>query len=101
MVFIYTTCKDTKEATHLGDMIVKGHLAACVNIWPIQSMYMEGDGLKVQTEAAMFVKTIEKNLQPIEDLLEANHSYAMPFVGAFDIRRINRKYKEWMATVVR
>lgn len=101
MVFIYSTCKDTKEATRLGNLIIKSHLAACVNIWPIQSMIMEGDKLKNQTEAAILIKTIEKNLQPVEDLLEANHSYATPFVGAFDIRRINRKYKEWMATVVR
>jgi periplasmic divalent cation tolerance protein len=101
MVFIYTTCKDTTEAVRLGDMIIKGHLAACVNIWPIQSMLMEGDELKSQKEAAMIVKTIEKNLQPIEDLLEKNHAYTTPFVGAYDIRRINRKYKEWMQTVVR
>jgi periplasmic divalent cation tolerance protein len=101
MVFIYTTCKDTTEATKLGDLIVKGHLAACVNIWPIQSMYMEGESLKNRTEAAMLVKTVEKNLQPIEDLIEKNHAYSTPFVGAFDIRRINRKYKEWAAEVIR
>lgn len=100
MVFVYTTCKDTKEAVRLGDLIVKGHFAACVNIWPIQSMYMDGKELKSQTEAAMIVKTIEKNLQPIEDILEKNHAYQTPFVGAFDIRRINRVYKEWAATVI-
>jgi periplasmic divalent cation tolerance protein len=101
MVFIYTTCKDTTDAVKLGDSIVKGHLAACVNIWPIQSMFMEGEELKSQTEAAMLIKTVEKHLQPIEDLIEKDHVYSTPFVGAFDIRRINRKYKEWTATVIR
>ena len=100
MVFIYSTCKDTAEAVRLGDLIVKGHLAACVNIWPIQSMYMDGESLVNRTEAALLVKTVEKKLQPIEELLEKNHSYATPFVGAFDIRRINRAYKEWTATVI-
>jgi uncharacterized protein involved in tolerance to divalent cations len=64
-------------------------------------MYMEGKGLKNRTEAAMIIKTVEKNLQPIEDLIEKNHAYSTPFVGAFDIRRINRVYKEWMATVMK
>ncbi|MEK7608410.1 MAG: divalent-cation tolerance protein CutA [Patescibacteria group bacterium] len=101
MVLIYTTCKDTTEAVRLGDLIVKSHAAACVNIWPMQSMYMDGETLKSQTEATLLIKTLESKQQEIEDLILKNHTYAVPFIGAIEVRRVNREYKEWMAGVIR
>jgi periplasmic divalent cation tolerance protein len=101
MVLIYTTCKNTEEAVKLGNALVTEHRAACVNIWPIQSMYLEGETLKNQLEAAMLVKTLEPKTAEIESFIAKNHTYATPFVGTIDVKRLNREYKEWMGTVVR
>ena len=100
MVFIYTTCRDAEEAKKLGELIISRHLAACVNFWPIESCYEWEGAMKREKEYAVRVKTNEPKVAEIEDLIVANHSYEVPFVGMVDVRRLNRAYKEWMAQVV-
>ena len=103
MVLIYTTCRDTKEAVNLGTMILKERLASCVNLWPIQTIYhgeKEGE-LKNELEAVLMIKTMETKIADIEELISKHHSYAIPYIGAIDIRRFNRSYREWMTTVIK
>ena len=101
MILIYTTCKDTREAQTLAERIIKEKLAACVNIWPIGSIYIGEDGnLKEEKEGAMLIKTEEKKLQPIEDFITENHSYNVPCIVTVNSWRINRAYKEWMAKII-
>jgi len=100
MVFIYTTCRDVEEAKKLGELMISKHLAACVDFWPIESCYEWQGAMKCEKEYAVLVKTNEPKVAEIEDLITANHSYQVPFVGMVDVRRLNRAYKEWMAQVV-
>lgn len=100
MVLIYTTCKDEGEAKKLGKLIIERHLASCVNIWPIGSIYFWEEKLTEDTEAVLLIKTSESKIAEIEQLLVENHVYATPFIGSIDVRRINREYKEWMSTVI-
>lgn len=100
MIFIYTTCRDTQEAQKIGRLIIEKKLASCVNIWPIESMYNWEGKFQNHSEAGMYVKTVETKLQDIEDLLHQNHSYSVPCVAATSVYRINRPYKEWMATCI-
>ena len=101
MVLIYTTCKDTAEATKIGKVLLDAKLASCVNIWPIQSMsYWEGK-LTNQLEAGVFIKTLEHHISEVEELIAQHHSYSVPYVGAIEVRRFNRPYREWMSSVVK
>ncbi len=101
MVLIYTTCKNEEEGKKLAKLIIEHHMASCVNVWPIQSVYRWEGEIKEDQEAGVLVKTLESKLQPIEDLIMQNHAYVTPFIGAVDVRRINHAYKEWMSEVVR
>jgi len=80
--------------------MISKHLAACVDFWPIESCYEWQGAMKCEKEYAVLVKTNEPKVAEIEDLITANHSYQVPFVGMVDVRRLNRAYKEWMAQVV-
>ncbi len=87
----------------MGTMILKERLASCVNLWPIQSIYQgekEGE-LKSELEAALLIKTMESRIAEIEDVISKNHTYSVPYIGAIDIRRFNRPYREWMTTVIK
>lgn len=101
MVLIYTTCKDTAEATKIGKVILDAKLASCVNIWPIQSMFYWEGKLTNQLEAGMLIKTLEHHIAEIEELITKNHSYSVPYFGAIEVRRFNRAYREWMNSVVK
>lgn len=100
MVFIYTTCRDAEEAKKIGELMVSRHLAACVDLWPVESCYEWEGALKCEKEYAVLIKTNEAKVQDIEDLIAANHSYQIPCIATVDVRRLNRAYKEWMSQVV-
>ena len=100
MVFIYTTCRDVGEAKKLGKLILEKKLAACVNIMPIESIYQWEGGLKEDQEAALLIKTNEPKIADIESLILGSHSYSTPFVGAVDVHRLNREYREWMTQII-
>jgi periplasmic divalent cation tolerance protein len=100
MVFVYTTCRDTAEAKKLGKLLVEKRLAACVNIFPIESVY-EWQGKVVEDkEGALLIKTNEPKVAAIEEFILKNHSYSAPLAAVVDVRRVNREYKEWMASVI-
>ena len=100
MVLIYTTHKNTEEAVRVGNLLLKSKLAVCVNIWPIQSMIQSPEGIKSQLEAVLLIKTSEFKIAEIEALIEQNHKYAVPFIGALEVKRFNRAYREWMGPLV-
>ncbi len=100
MVLIYTTCRNAEEAKKIGTMLLEKHLAVCVNIWPITSLYSWQGKLKEDAEAALLIKTSEPKVADIEAVVLANHSYDVPFVGVVEVKRLNREYREWMSQVI-
>jgi periplasmic divalent cation tolerance protein len=100
MVLIYTTCKDTEQAKDLGRKILKARVAACVNVWPMESMYWNDSEIIEGTEAVLIIKTSEPKIAEIEEFLEKHHTYSIPFIGSINVHRINLKYREWMSSVL-
>jgi uncharacterized protein involved in tolerance to divalent cations len=102
MVLIYTTCKDTGSAVKMGMEILNERLASAVNLWPMQSIRRTHDKEIVsELGAGIFIKTMEPRIADIEELVTKFHGTTMPYIGAIDIRRFNRDYREWMASVVK
>jgi periplasmic divalent cation tolerance protein len=101
MVFIYTTCKDVDQAKDLGKRILKARVAACIAVWPMESMYVWESEIKEDHEAVLLIKTTEPKIAELETFLAKNHTYAVPLVASFETRRLNREYKEWLSGVVK
>ena len=96
MVFVYTTCGSEEEAKSLCKILIESKFAACIDYWPVSSVYRwEGQVVKM-SHMMLMVTTLEKHLADVEDLISKNHSYSVPLIAGVDIRRINRPYKEWM-----
>ena len=96
MIFIYTTCADSKEAKLLGKSIIDQKMGACVDYWPVDSMYVENGGIKEIPQTMMMITTFEPKLEDVNDFISKHHSYSVPLVAGVDVRRINRAYKEWL-----
>jgi len=101
MVIIYTTCHNTQEAVKLGQTLLERKLASAINLWPIQVMKGSESGIKSELAAGMFIKTLEPKITEIENTITEFHTSSMPYVGAIEIRRFNRPYREWMGTVIK
>ncbi len=100
MIFIYTTCENATEADKLGKLVLEQKLGACVDYWPIHTMYHWEGELKDHEEIMMLITTFEQKIETVSDLISQHHSYSTPLIGSVDVRRINRAYKEWMSEEV-
>jgi len=101
MVFVYTTCASTEEAKKLGSLIIERKIGACVDFWPVESVYMWEGKMEDRSQAMLMITTLESKLPDVENLISQNHSYSVPLVAGVDIRRLNHSYKEWMVETMR
>ena len=96
MIFIYIVCKDKKEAERIGLFLVKKRLAACCNMFPIDSISWWRGKIEKNREGVLIVKTLEKNFQKIEKEVKKLHSYKTPCILEIPIRRGNLEYVSWL-----
>ncbi len=96
MLFIYTTCATSDEAEGMGKLIIGSNMAACVDYWPVESMFHWEGKFKKISQIMIVISTFESKLDDLTELISLHHSYSIPLVAGLDVRRINRPYKEWM-----
>lgn len=96
MIFIYTTFPNKKEAEKIGDGLVKAHLAACVNIWPIFSIYRWQGKIEKEREYAGLIKTGKKNFKSVEQFIRKRHGYEVPCIAAIPIIASSKEYRQWV-----
>lgn len=96
MLFIHTTCATSDEAEALGELIIDSKMGACVDYWPVESLYHWDGKLKKISQVMIIITTFESKLDDVTELISKHHSYSTPLIAGMDVRRINRVYKEWM-----
>jgi periplasmic divalent cation tolerance protein len=96
LIMVYVTCGSEEEATSLSDGLVREHLAACVNIIPIRSVYEWKEKLENQPEWLLVIKSTKKRFGEIERFVRANHSYELPEIISVDIAESSSAYSEWI-----
>lgn len=101
MIFIYITCKDKKEAEKIGLTLVERKLAACCNLFPIESVYRWKGRIVKSKETALIAKTLKKNFKKIESMTKSLHSYSNPCVLEVPLGRVSKKYLKWVESEVK
>jgi len=96
MIFVYSTFPSKKEAKEIGERLVKNKLAACFNIFPIESIYHWQKKIVKDREFATFIKTKKENFKKIEKFILKNHSYAAPCILEIPIGRVTKKFLKWL-----
>ena len=96
MILIYSTFPNKKEAERIGEGLVRKKLAACVNIFPIESIYSWQGKIAKDKEFAAIIKTKKGNFKKVEKFILENHSYDTPCILEIPISRTTRKYWQWL-----
>jgi periplasmic divalent cation tolerance protein len=96
MIVIYITCKNKAEAKKIGLYLVKKRLAACCNIFPIESIYWWRGRIVKDREVVLIVKTLKKNFKKIEKEVKKLHSYTIPCIFSLNISQVYSKYLQWL-----
>ena len=94
---VYMTAKDVPEARRLGRALLKGRLAACVNILgSVESLYWWKGAVKNDKEGALIAKTTARHLDALIRKVRAIHSYDVPCVVACQIEKGNPDFLRWI-----
>jgi periplasmic divalent cation tolerance protein len=93
---ILTTCSNYKEAESIATTLVENHLAACVQLIPIQSIYIWEDKLNKDNEVLLYIKTKTSDYQAVESHIVQNHSYDVPEIIQLPIQNGLPAYLEWI-----
>ena len=96
MIFIYITCKNKGEAQKIGLALVKKRLAACCDIFPIDSIYWWNNKIVKDKEMVLILKTLKKNFAIIEKEVKKLHSYNVPCILEIPVGKVNSEYLRWL-----
>jgi len=96
---VYITTSKLDEAKRIARILVEERLAACVNVFPITSIY-HWNGLQEEKEIALIVKTITKNVKKVENKVKELHSYDVPCIISFKIDG-SKEFLKWIGKEVK
>jgi uncharacterized protein involved in tolerance to divalent cations len=89
------------EAKRIAKRIIDDRLASAVNIWPAFSAFCWKDECREGEGVVMFIRTLEKKVQEIDDVLTAELKGGIPCIASFEVHRLNHAYKEVLVETVR
>lgn len=98
---VLSTCPNIEVATALAEAVVTEHLAACVNILPVQlSVYEWGGKICKEPEILLVVKTTAEKMKRLEKKIAEIHPYDVPEFVVVDTEHASEKYLGWVVKSV-
>lgn len=93
---IFVSAGSRDEARTLADMLVEYALAACVQILPIESVYVWQGTTRRDAEYLLLVKTVHERYEQIERAIRNHHSYEVPEIVRVDLAGGLPDYLAWI-----
>jgi periplasmic divalent cation tolerance protein len=95
--FCYVTCPDMEIATNIASLAVNSQAAACVNILPgMTSVYRWEGKIEASVEVVLILKTNNKNIPALKDLVLQNHPYSCPCFVTLAVITGHEPYLNWI-----
>ena len=95
-ISVYITCGNKEEAGKIAEILVTEKLVACVNYFPVNSVYVWEGKLEKSYEYVLLCKTRKENFGKIKTRVKEMHSYEVPAILAFEIFDGNKEYLDWV-----
>ena len=92
---VYITAGNMENASLIAKELVSKRFAACVNMFPVSSVYRWNEKIEEDNEIAMFVKTDYSRFQEIIKLVKSLHTYEMPAIEFWGIEG-EEEYLDWV-----
>jgi len=96
MIFIYVPFQNAETAKTVAKLLVEKKMAGRVDLMPIRSFYRQNGAVAETTGANMIVHTIDKHINPIEDLVREYYQDGVPCIASISLYRLNRDFKDWL-----
>ncbi|WOD39593.1 divalent-cation tolerance protein CutA [Nodosilinea sp. E11] len=93
---VLVTAGSEAEATHLARYLVEARLAACVSLFPMQSIYRWEDEVQTEPEWQLIIKTDLSQFEQLTQAVTQHHSYDVPEIIALPIVNGFPPYLTWL-----
>lgn len=100
LTLVYITAGSEEEAKKIGKLVVQEKLAACVNYFPIKSIYKWEGKLEDADEYVMLVKTTDKMYEKLKKRVEKEHSYETVCIMSIPVSDCTKDYLDWVESCV-
>ena len=96
-----TTCGDKANADLIATRLVEARLAACVQMFPIESVFRWEGAVQNANEWMLFCKIKSNDYANVEAAIRAAHTYSNPEIVEVGIENGAQPYLDWIASVTR
>ena len=93
---VIATCPDQETAKGIIGVLMEKRLAACVQIFPIESVYTWDGKLCLDREFALHMKTRAALFDEIKAAIVENHGYEVPEIIQIPITDGLPEYLKWI-----
>jgi periplasmic divalent cation tolerance protein len=98
---VMTTCGGKPEAELIATRLVEERLSACVQIFPIESVYRWEGAVQHANEWMLFCKIKSNDYANVEAVIRAAHTYSNPEIVEVGIQNGAQAYLAWIAYATR
>ena len=95
ITLFYIPVSSEAHAVALSNKIIEQHLAACANIFPIQSIFPWENSLNHEGEFVLMLKTIPFLEKMVREFFSEHHPYDVPCIMSWEVD-VNDSYGEWI-----
>ena len=90
------TCPDKDMAKSIAKLLVEQRLAACVQMFPIESVYIWHDKICDENEVMLLIKSKTELFDKISALIRESHTYEVPEIIQIPIADGLPEYLKWI-----
>ncbi len=94
---VLVTASSQQEAEAIAQALIEAHLAACVTLMPVHSIYAWQGKIITDQEWQMIVKTDLAQFPLLEKKIQELHSYEVPEIIALPILTGSKPYLHWIS----
>ncbi len=94
MRIIYSTFPNKDIAKRICKKVLSEKLCGCVNIFPIESMYVWKGKIENSKEVGVLFKTNKSG--KLKKKIKELHPYEIPVILEIKPESVNKEYLEWM-----
>jgi len=93
---VLVTASNREQAGAIARSLVESHLAACVSLFPIHSLYTWQDKVHSDDEWQLLIKTDLEKFAELEAHIRQIHSYEVPEIIALPVITGSTPYLQWI-----
>ena len=94
---LLTSVGSLRQARRIARALIEQHLAACVHICPIESVYRWRGRLHAEREFQLSIQTIAARATALQATVRTLHPYELPALYVVAPARVHAPYARWVA----